>query len=79
MRIVRLLQAQQGSESTDFHYRPYIRNLGGIRDVQTNIMLAIRLEDAMAVCAAAADASRKAEGCTETKEDAGVAEPKSDL
>lgn len=50
-----------------------------IRDVQTNIMLAIRLEDAMAVCAAAADASRKAEGCTETKEDAGVAEPKSDL
>lgn len=47
--------------------------------VQTNIMLAIRLEDAMAVCAAAADASRKAEGCTETKEDAGVAEPKSDL
>lgn len=50
-----------------------------IRDVQTNIMLAIRLEDAMAVCAAAADASRKAEGCTETKEDVGVAEPKSDL
>lgn len=50
-----------------------------IRDVQTNIMLAIRLEDAMAVCAAAADASRKAEGCTETKEDAGVAEPKSDF
>lgn len=50
-----------------------------IRDVQTNIMLAIRLEDAMAVCAAAADASGKAEGCTETKEDAGVAEPKSDL
>lgn len=50
-----------------------------IRDVQTNIMLAIRLEDAMAVCAAAADASRKAEGCTETKEDAGVAEPKSGL
>ena len=39
----------------------------------------IRLEDAMAVCAAAADASRKAEGCTETKEDAGVAEPKSGL
>lgn len=50
-----------------------------IRDVQTNIMLAIRLEDAMAVCVAAADASRKVEGCTETKEDAGVAEPKSDL
>ena len=50
-----------------------------IRDVQTNIMLAIRLEDAMAVCAAAADASRKAEGCTETKEDAGIAEPKSGL
>lgn len=33
----------------------------------------------MAVCAAAADASRKEEGCTETKEDAGVAEPKSGL
>lgn len=42
-------------------------------------IVAIRLEDAMAVCAAAADASRKVEGCTETKEDVGVAEPKSDL
>lgn len=49
-----------------------------IRDMQTNVMLAIRIEDAMAVCAAAADASRKAEGCTETQENAEVAERESD-
>lgn len=36
-----------------------------IRDMQTDTMLAIRLEDAMAICAAAADASRKMDGNTE--------------
>lgn len=30
-----------------------------IRDMQTDTMLAIRIEDAMAVCAAAADANRR--------------------
>lgn len=48
-----------------------------IRDMQTDTMVAIRLEDAMAVCAAAADASRRMEKCTE-KENAGVAESESD-
>lgn len=48
-----------------------------IRDMQTDVMVAIRLEDAMAVCAAAADASRRMEKCTE-KENAGVAESESD-
>lgn len=49
-----------------------------IRDMQTNVMLAIRIEDAMAVCAAAADASRKVDECTETQENAEVAERESD-
>lgn len=49
-----------------------------IRDMQTDTMLAIRIEDAMAVCAAAAEASRRLDECTE-KDSAGVAEKESDL
>lgn len=47
-----------------------------IRDMQTNVMVAIRIEDAMAVCAAAVDASRRMSEC-QTTENAGVAEEKS--
>lgn len=50
-----------------------------IRDIQTDTMLAIRIEDAMAVCAAAADASRKADECTITQGNAEVAGQESDL
>lgn len=48
-----------------------------IRDLQTDTMLAIRIEDAMAVCAAAADANRRLSECTE-KESVEVAENESD-
>lgn len=47
-----------------------------IRDMQTNVMVAIRIEDAMAVCAAAVDASRRMSEC-QTMENAEVAEEKS--
>ena len=48
-----------------------------IRDMQTDTMVAIRIEDAMAVCAAAAEANRRLNECT-TKGNAGVAENESD-
>ena len=48
-----------------------------IRDMQTDTMVAIRIEDAMAVCAAAAEANRRLNECT-TKDNAGVAENESD-
>ena len=48
-----------------------------IRDMQTDTMLAIRIEDAMAVCAAAAEANRRLDGCI-TKDNAEVAENESD-
>lgn len=47
-----------------------------IRDMQTDVMVAIRLEDAMAVCAAAADAARRLSEC-QTTENAEVAENES--
>ncbi len=47
-----------------------------IRDMQTNVMVAIRLEDALAVCAAAVDASRRLSEC-QTTENAGAAEGES--
>lgn len=47
-----------------------------IRDLQTDVMLAIRLEDAMAVCAAAADAEKCLRECQNT-EKAGAAESQS--
>ena len=48
-----------------------------IRDIQTDTMVAIRIEDAMAVCAAAAEANRRMNECT-TKGNAGVVENESD-
>lgn len=38
-----------------------------IRDIQTDAMVAIRIEDAMAVCAAAADAARRLNECQTTE------------
>lgn len=43
-----------------------------IRDIQTNVMVSIRIEDVMAVCAAAVDASRRLSVC-QTTENAGAA------
>lgn len=48
-----------------------------IRDMQTDTMIAIRIEDAMAVCAAAAEASKEVDGCI-TKGNAEAAEAESD-
>ena len=38
-----------------------------IRDIQANTMLAIRIDDAMAICAAAADASRRENNLEDTE------------